>query len=50
VDGAGRKYVENYGEFKARYLLDAIARVNNVPALHYSIELKEGSPRFRCNK
>lgn len=50
VDGSGRKYVENYGEFKARYLLDAIARVNNVPALHHSIELKELKSGRRISK
>lgn len=50
VDAQGRKYVENYGEFKARYLGDAIARVNNVPALQHTIELKELKSGRRVSK
>lgn len=38
VDG---KEVINYGEFKRRVLNDAIAKVNEVPALSYRIELRE---------
>lgn len=41
TDGEGRKYVEDYGGFKARYLADAIERVNNVAALSHTLELRE---------
>lgn len=41
TDAKGNKRAEGYGEFKARYLLDAIERVNQVAALQHTIELKE---------
>ena len=37
----GSQRVVNYGDFKRRVLLDAIQRVNEVPALSYTLELKE---------
>lgn len=37
----GTKTVTNYSEFKRRYLMDAIERINKVPALAYTLELKE---------
>lgn len=41
VDDGAEKRVVDYGDFKRRHLMDAIRRVNNVPALSYTIELKE---------
>ena len=35
------KRVENYGDFKRRVLLDAMDRVNSIPALSYALQLKE---------
>ena len=40
----------NYGEFKRRCLLDAIARVNDVQALTYTLELKEFRSGNRVSK
>lgn len=37
----GEKRVVRYGDFKRRHLLDAIERVNSVPALGYMLSLKE---------
>ena len=37
----GGKVTINYGDFKRRVLLDAIQRVNDIPALTYELELKE---------
>ena len=36
-----KKVATEYRDFKRRYLLDAIERVNNTPALDHTIELKE---------
>lgn len=47
VDAEGRKYVEDYGGFKQRHLNDAIERVNAVPALSHTIELKEHKAGLR---
>lgn len=40
-DKTGKKTVVDYGDFKRRYLVDAIDRVNSTPALEHTIELKE---------
>lgn len=40
-DGNGGKRVRNYGDFKRRVLMDALRRVNESPALSYTLELKE---------
>ena len=40
-DPNGGKRAVNYGDFKRRVLLEAMARVNETPALGYTLELKE---------
>ena len=37
----GTKRVEDYSDFKRRFLTDALTRINEVPALNYTLELKE---------
>lgn len=37
----GKKVANEYRDFKRRYLIDAIERVNSTPALDHTIELKE---------
>lgn len=49
VKGGGRR-VHMYGDFKRRVLLDAIARVNEVAALNYTLELKEGYSGRRVSR
>jgi len=41
TDAEGRKYVDGYGQFKQRVLLEAMERVNSVAALSHTIELVE---------
>lgn len=40
TDAKGKVTI-NYGDFKRRVLMDAIERVNEIPALGYTLELKE---------
>ena len=49
-DADGSKRVEGYGDFKRRVLLDAIRRVNEVPALSYTLELKESHSGNRVSR
>lgn len=44
------KRVVRYGDFKRRILLDAIARVNEIPVLSYTLELKELKSGKRVSK
>lgn len=44
------KKVVRYGDFKRRILLDAIRRVNELPALGYTLELKEIKSGTRVSK
>jgi plasmid replication initiation protein len=44
------KRVVRYADFKRRVLLDAIRRVNNNPALSYTLELKEHKSGTRVSK
>jgi hypothetical protein len=41
TDAKGNKVARNYGDFKRRILVDSIRRVNDIPALSYSLELRE---------
>lgn len=49
-DPKGGKVVVDYGDFKRRKLLDAMERVNEMPALNYSLELKEFKSGNRVSK
>jgi len=49
-DTATGKVTTHYGDFKRRVLLDAIARVNDVQALGYVLELKETRSGNRVSK
>ena len=49
-DHAGGKKVHNYGDFKRRVLMDAIRRVNDIPALGYTLELRELKSGTRVSK
>ena len=44
------KRVVRYADFKRRVLLDAIRRVNDIPALSYTLELKELKSGTRVSK
>jgi hypothetical protein len=44
------KRVVRYGDFKRRHLLDAMRRVNDIPALGYTLELKELKSGTRVSK
>jgi len=44
------KRVVNYGDFKRRVLMDALRRVNETPALGYTLELKELRSGTRVSK
>ncbi|MBI2770548.1 MAG: replication initiation protein [Burkholderiales bacterium] len=44
------KRVVNYGDFKRRVLIDALNRVNDTPALSYTLELKELRSGTRVSK
>lgn len=41
INSRGEKETCRYGDFKRRVLLDAIAKVNDSPALSYTLELRE---------
>ncbi len=49
-DANGEKRVVGYGDFKRRVLMDAIARVNEISALSYTLELKELKSGTRVSK
>lgn len=44
------KRVVRYADFKRRHLIDAIQRVNDIPALGYTLELKELKSGHRVSK
>lgn len=46
----GEKRVERYGDFKRRVLVDALIRVNSIPALQHTLELKEFKSGKRVSK